>query len=672
MLTANAQGVQKGVDAAIGSVRGLFSGIGSFAKMALAFTAGNLLSRGIGAAIGGAKDLAQWATETANEYERAEIAFQVMTGSRAAGTKLLGDLQQLAVETPFKSSEVVEQAKLLKAAGVETEDLIKTIRNLGDVAAGTGVDIGRLSLAYGQVISKGRFQASELRQFTEAGAGVRMFAQAAKMTNSQFLAAMEAGRISSDIVVTAFEKATEKGGMFFRLMDRQAQTVKGRFDSMIDSFEIFIGKVGLAAFRAFGLREFFDGMAKSIQNLRTEEIGSWFARAADGMQPFYLGLVGIKEIGKEFLTTLYGQAATWKDINKFGTQFVSTMLPLVAGLGKAMTELGIAVLKVMKIFALPDPGKANAAIKTYTDAINEQKDLIRQIDADLANPANKGKDNSDLYAEKREAQKLLDRAAEGLRLAQGFKEQMKETAEFRRKVTGGISDLIPSKEEIDRRTDSLADLTNAFDRGLDKAIAKMNEFRDAANAPWTDAQVGKAVDDLFTILDEEDAGRARVQGEKFAKQFAQGFNAINPAFKGILDDLGKEAASFGTEMTYDLLKNTMQAINIAEIKQRFGQEGGLSAAAADRLRVASFNKFVGSAGNTQVAPLVESRGQEAASLLNAARFNSTSVEDKLAAALRAQEATEKNTRETAAEIKRLNQFKADPVATFLGVKFGGG
>ena len=137
MLTANAQGVANGVNSALGSVSNLFSGIAKFASRTASISLGILSAKAFSAAINGAKELAQWAIKTAEEYEQAEIAFQVMTGSKVKGTKLLGDLQQLAVETPFKSSEVVAQAKLLKAYGVDTEDLIKTISQLGDVAAGT-------------------------------------------------------------------------------------------------------------------------------------------------------------------------------------------------------------------------------------------------------------------------------------------------------------------------------------------------------------------------------------------------------------------------------------------------------------------------------------------------------------------------------------------------------
>jgi hypothetical protein len=59
-----------------------------------------------------------------------------------------------ASKTPFELPDVRANAKQLLAMGIATDDLIPTMKALGDVSAGLSVPMDRLALAYGQVIAK--------------------------------------------------------------------------------------------------------------------------------------------------------------------------------------------------------------------------------------------------------------------------------------------------------------------------------------------------------------------------------------------------------------------------------------------------------------------------------------------------------------------------------------
>lgn len=678
MLTANAEGVSKGVDAAISRVGALFTSLGRSTMRFGSRTFSYVLGRAIWEAVDGAKQLAQWAAETANEYERAEIAFQVMTGSRAGGTKLLNDLQSLAVETPFKSSEVVEQAKLLKSYGVETDELIPTIRALGDVAAGTGVDINRLGLAYGQVISKGRFQASELRQFTEAGVGVAHFARTAQMSSSQFLAAMEDGQIGSEIVVKTFQRITGSGGMFFNLMDRQAQTVKGRFDSFIESLEIFVGKVGIAIYRSTGLASFFDGFAKSIQGADLTKIAAWVDRAAQGLKPVYELMVGISVIGKEFLDTLFKQSMAWEDFRKAGEATADYLLKAFKNIAKVIIEVGIAVTKVMALAANPkgDVNKFHEGIQKYNKMYYEDQKKLLDLNEEIAQYEkdtpffDRWTDSTGMYAKQQALMDRMKKEKQAIEMFQGILEGIGVQERLRSGVTGGISDILPPREELERRTDSLADLLNSIDTGYTKATEKIKGLRSAI-----DDSADYIFSDTLAIIDEEFAAAGRISAEKFAKGFQDGVRGVVPMFKALSDDLQSTAGGIAKEITAERLTEQMRTINWMEIAGRLGQDGGITGALGDRLRVDAFKKFTDGAGfgNVQGAPLVESRSAESARLLNAAALNGPgTIEDQLRQGVDAQRQTAANTKATAEAIKGLKQFQPKPVDTFLAMKFGGG
>jgi len=63
--------------------------------------------------------------------------------------------------------------------GIQTQDLLPTLKSLGDVSAGLSVPLERLALNYGQVIAQGRLTGRELRDFTIAG--VPLLDELAKM-----------------------------------------------------------------------------------------------------------------------------------------------------------------------------------------------------------------------------------------------------------------------------------------------------------------------------------------------------------------------------------------------------------------------------------------------------------------------------------------------------------
>lgn len=68
------------------------------------------------------------------------------------------DLSDFAKKTPFELTGIRQNAKQLLAMGISSEDLIPTLKALGDVSAGLSVPLDRLALAYGQVMAKGKLQ----------------------------------------------------------------------------------------------------------------------------------------------------------------------------------------------------------------------------------------------------------------------------------------------------------------------------------------------------------------------------------------------------------------------------------------------------------------------------------------------------------------------------------
>lgn len=103
-------------------------------------------------------------------FEQTQIAFETMLGSAELAQKTLSDLSQFAAKTPFELGQLESASKQLLAYGTSAEDLIPTLKMLGDITAGVGMDkLPQLILAFGQVKAATKLTGAELRQFTEAG-----------------------------------------------------------------------------------------------------------------------------------------------------------------------------------------------------------------------------------------------------------------------------------------------------------------------------------------------------------------------------------------------------------------------------------------------------------------------------------------------------------------------
>ena len=185
------------------------------------------------------------------EFELQHTALRSMLQDRDAADKIWQQTIDLAVKSPFRVKELVTYTKQLSAYRIETDKLHSTTKMLADVSAGLGVDMNRLILAYGQVRAAEYLRGTELRQFTDAG--IPMLEELAKHFTSLEGRAISTAdvfeRISKRMVsfgdVTAvFQKMTSEGGAFYRMQEKQSETLYGIISNLHDSFDLMMNDIG--------------------------------------------------------------------------------------------------------------------------------------------------------------------------------------------------------------------------------------------------------------------------------------------------------------------------------------------------------------------------------------------------------------------------------------------
>src|SRR5687768_6342713 len=91
---------------------------------------------GGGALVTGVTGLGMHAVKLAADAEQARVAFTTMLGSAEKANALQDQINQFAASTPFQTAELIAASKSLLAFGVAQDQIIPTMRTLGDLSAG--------------------------------------------------------------------------------------------------------------------------------------------------------------------------------------------------------------------------------------------------------------------------------------------------------------------------------------------------------------------------------------------------------------------------------------------------------------------------------------------------------------------------------------------------------
>ena len=172
------------------------------------------------------------------QLETQRRSLEVLTGSLVKTNEIIKELQAFGAVTPFKSSELIDTAKRLKAFGFETDKIVDVTKRLGDIAGATGSDLNGIATAFGQIQAKGKLQQEENLQLLERG--VDITSELKKITGLQgteFESAMRKGKISSELVNQALINLTETGGEYAGGAVAQSTTLAGKFSTLIDNIE---------------------------------------------------------------------------------------------------------------------------------------------------------------------------------------------------------------------------------------------------------------------------------------------------------------------------------------------------------------------------------------------------------------------------------------------------
>ena len=177
-------------------------------------------------------------TKLGMEAETTATAFEVLVGSEEKAAGLLKQLDKFAADTPFNKLQLTQNAQQMMNFGVASDKVMGYLGQLGDISGGNAERFSSLSLVFGQVSASGKLMGQDLLQFINAGFNPLKELQA--MTGKSYKELQELmskGEITFDHVAAAMANATGEGGKFHGMMEKQSQTLGGRWSTTIDTIQ---------------------------------------------------------------------------------------------------------------------------------------------------------------------------------------------------------------------------------------------------------------------------------------------------------------------------------------------------------------------------------------------------------------------------------------------------
>ena len=509
-------------------IRSAFNSIKSFAS-AVGRNLTNIKS-GFDMAIGVVRKFASIfgaAVREAFAFEQAEANFRTLLGSIDKAKEHIAELKAFASSTPLTFDDLANASKTMLSFGIAAEEIMPSLKMLGDISLGNSQKFAGLALVFGQIKSAGRLMGQDLLQLINQGFNpLTIIAQETGKSMAELKDMMSDGAISFEMVEAAMKKATEAGGLFNGAMEESSKTGAGLVSTLKDNWA--------DAVRTFG-NAFTDVAKGDIQKLidkLTELINDgtidvWAAKAAKAFQ----------WLSEKIEDVVKGASAVWSALKWiYERSGMSDAVHAVEGVVKGASA---AAGTLAGGGSLSDAGKAwdTEAAKTVVKGYYG-RDLAR-VGA-FGDEAKKEADALDAKeaAEEKELKAIKEAAIERQRAAKAEKAAAQATDE-----ANGMTKQKSLKQMM----------AEAEAKQADKKAKKEEEKYQKKLAVWEEKQA--------RLLAKEEAARQRMEEKlhnKRVKMMTQEVNAWQSEYQSALSALAtaeqKSAQAWGWYRDKDSLR----------------------------------------------------------------------------------------------------------------------
>lgn len=233
----------------------------------------------------------------AADAEQAQVAFSTMLGSGEEAKQVLSDLTGFAASTPFEMPELTDAARMLVAFGTEADQVVPTLRHIGDVSAGIGAPITEIAELFGKARVQGRLFAQDINQLTNRGIPViQSLAEQFNVSENEVKSLVESGQVNFRHLQQVFLDLTKEGGKFAGMMQAQSQTLAGMWSTAKDNVSLVLRDMMAELAKTLDFKAILQGVSAAAEALKgpltelLQGLGDKFKGNGDWATSFINGL----------------------------------------------------------------------------------------------------------------------------------------------------------------------------------------------------------------------------------------------------------------------------------------------------------------------------------------------------------------------------------------------
>lgn len=319
------------------------------------------------------------------EFEVQKMALTSMLQDADKADEIFNTLRQEALNSPYTFQDLTKYAKQLTAFNIDADQLIETEKRLADVAAGLGVDMGRIILAYGQVKAAGVLKGTELRQFTEAGVPLlQSLAEQIQETEGHAISLSEVFQritkkeIPFEMVEEAFKRMTSEGGKFYNMQEVLVNTLQGKIGKLRDVWQQALYDIGSSQ------DSFLKGAVDTATWLvsHMEKIGGLIMPIVKGFGAYaaILAVVALRQKALQLarFVTVIARVATGANSAAAAMRLLGSSAKATAGAIGTLVSIGLLLYEVLK-----NTAGASAKFSKELDEIHKNARDTNSYDAEI-------------------------------------------------------------------------------------------------------------------------------------------------------------------------------------------------------------------------------------------------------------------------------------------------
>lgn len=202
------------------------------------------------------------------QLDYAQVTYTALFGDPTLATDFLQALKQHAVETIFDYQNLADASKKLLAYGIDYKNLMFIMEGLTNLGAmsGDAAALDRIALALGQIYTRGKLSAEEMRQLANAYVPITDIIQEKfNLTPDQLGRVGDLNLPAHDVINAAIDYANEQFGA---VGDAAMYTITGLENKIVDTLKV----LGVAMIEPIGVayKSFLEYIAGGLAKIRDE------------------------------------------------------------------------------------------------------------------------------------------------------------------------------------------------------------------------------------------------------------------------------------------------------------------------------------------------------------------------------------------------------------------